>query len=72
MPCDIEGAQPYELPDALYTGSNHSAQHVLVAILGQVPVAMGTYTSDRAGKLFSINQKFRSPPLYLQNLTILI
>jgi len=71
MPCDIQNAQPHELPDALFTSSHNLNLPTMASLVGQNAVAPATDQSTCARHADSINHHFRSPPLYLSNLTIL-
>jgi hypothetical protein len=72
MPCDIQNAQPHELPDALLAASpniNVPAMDLLVDHDAVEPDASASVTASFSDNIY---QHFRSPPLYLTNLAILI
>ena len=71
MPCDIQNTQPHELPDALLTSSYSYNPQTMSSVVGQASFEPATFDSAGAKYSASINQHFRSPPLYLQNLAIL-
>ena len=71
MPCDIQNTQPHELPDALSASSSNLNIPTLDLLVVQIPVESAANTNTQANHSDSINHHFRSPPIYLTNLTIL-
>ena len=71
MPCDIQSAQPYELPDALFANSYNLNPPAMGSFGGLGAVVSNAGDDAGACHPFSINHNFRSPPLYLANLAIL-
>jgi len=72
LPCGLTAAQIHELPDVLFTAGRQLQHDGLVTPFDGDSLV---FTEADAGWLtspLSIDQKFRSPPIYLHNLTILI
>jgi hypothetical protein len=72
MPCDIQNAKPHELPDALLSGSSHIHVPTMDLLVDHDAVEPDASASVTASFSDNIYQHFRSPPLYLTNLAILI
>lgn len=71
MPCDIESAQPHELPDALSASSSRLNIPILGSLSAQISVEPAASVSSITNFSETINHHFRSPPIYLANLAIL-
>ena len=71
MPCDIQNAQPIELPDALSASSHNVNLPNTGSLAGQNVLESDTNASSIFSFSEIINQHFRSPPIYLSNLAIL-
>ena len=71
MPCDIQNAQPHELPEVLFTSSTN----LNPPNMGSPGCQDNNDTTASAGACANysdlINHHFRSPPIYLANLAIL-
>jgi len=71
MSCDIQNTIPHELPDALFASSSNINQPTMDSLLNQDTVEPAAVACGYANHSVSINQHFRSPPLYLANRAIL-
>jgi len=71
MPCDIQNAQPHELPDGLLANSCNLNPPAMGSFVGLGAVVSNAGNDAGVCHPFSINHNFRSPPLYLENLAIL-
>jgi len=71
MPCDIQNSPPHKLPDALFTSSHNSNLPTIISLVGLDSVDPTPDAGGCTNHSVSINQHFRSPPLYLANLAIL-
>jgi hypothetical protein len=71
-PCDLQSARPFELPAAVSVSSGRFHPHAFGLAVIPIETFGGRLISCGDSIFLRSEQKFRSPPLYLQKLSLLI
>jgi len=70
--CDLQSAQPFELPDVISASGGRFHSDGFGPAVSLVKIFDGRLASGGGSIFLRSEQKFRSPPLYLQKLSLLI